>query len=117
MPRLGAKQTLKVYSLVLFWSVFVAWAGFSLGTREETSEQGLDRVHHPFSRPVSSSYRGVSGPPLVNAEPELNPVSSETSGDSREARKEKFFMVAADPAFHTVQIGAVRTEAEGRQLV
>ncbi len=34
MSRLGAKQTLTVYALVLCWSVFVFWAGFSFGTRK-----------------------------------------------------------------------------------
>lgn len=34
MSRLGAKQTLTVYALVLCWSVLVFWAGFSFGIRK-----------------------------------------------------------------------------------
>ncbi len=34
MSRLGAKQTLTAYAMVLCWSVFVFWAGFSFGIRK-----------------------------------------------------------------------------------
>ncbi len=117
MPRLGAKQTLKVYSLVLFWSVFIFWAGFMLGTREALPGEGQDRAHQPSPRPVLPSNRGVPDPAFVDSQPVLNLVRSEMSGDAGEAKEEELSMVAADRAFHTVQIGAVKTEAEGRQLL
>lgn len=117
MPHLGAKQTLKIYSLVLFWSAFVFWVGFTVGAREPTLGEAGDRPLQASPRPESYSYQGETSTPLTNAEPGFNLVPRKTSGNSGKGREEELSIIAEDQPFFTVQIGAVRTKAEGRQLL
>lgn len=117
MPRLGPKPALRIYTLVLFWSVFVFWVGFNFGTREATLGEASQRLLQPTPRPDSSSYRGKPGTRLNNTEPVLDLVPKKRSGNARKGREEETSIITEDSPLFTVQIGAVRTKAEGHQLL
>lgn len=124
MSRLGPRQTLTVYALVLCWSMLVFWAGFSFGIRKpardpmgEESDRfsggAKSRVHpavaestfqDPFPESESSPHETVAGL-------EVRGTDADRGVRTGTDRPETV------PPVHTVQIGAVRTEAEGHVLL
>ncbi len=122
MARLGAKQTLTAYAMVLCWSVLVFWAGFSFGVRKAPHRIGKEipgfaagKKSRAFPRATKSAFQDrlveSEPPPLETA---LAPGSSgEDMDPEAPASTDKPEAVPV----HTVQIGAVRTEAEGYLLL
>ncbi len=117
MSRLGAKQTLKVYSLVLSWSVFVFWAGFTFGTREPVPGPGQDRSLQLSAESLSPLYRSPPRPRPLTPEPVVDPVPPEMFPSNGEEIELELPTLEPAPAYHTVQVAAVRTQAEGRHLL
>ncbi len=126
MPRLGAKQTLTAYAMVLCWSVFVFWVGFSFGGRtapDPIEEEAADFSAKPSRAfPMERKLEGKAafqGPPAeaAPAPPETPAAVQASSQDNDPATQTKTDEPAARMPVHTVQIAAVRTRTEGRELL
>ena len=116
MALLGPKQTLTVYALVLTWSGFVFWAGFTFGVRapavKEEAGQDSAAAGDPMLRYPSTPVRSPAGTGEAAADlpgPGIEVQEIET-GPGADTEPEEV------PS-HTVQIAAVRSEAEGRELL
>ncbi len=124
MPLLGPKQTLTVYALVLGWSVLAFWAGFSFGIREPgpgpMSGESLRFSAGTHPRVHPTVLKETFQDPVRGSEPSPHETAAalEARGSvadpEAQAGTEKPEAVAP---IHTVQIGAVRTEAEGHLLL
>ena len=124
MARLGPKQTLTVYALVLCWSVLVFWAGFTFGIRKpELGPMGGESPR--FSAGVTSRVHPTA-PQRAYQDPvresESSPHESAAAMEVRGSVADPEAQTGTDkpeavPPLYTVQIGAVRTEAEGHLLL
>ena len=124
MSRLEPKQTLTVYALVLCWSVLVFWAGFNFGVRKPAPEP-MSAETTRFSagtkpRLHRTAPESTSQDPVLEFESSPHETAARLEGGSSEADPET--QTGTDkpqvrPPLHTVQIGAVRTEAEGHVLL
>ena len=124
MSHLGAKQTLTVYALVLCWSVLVFWAGFSFGTRKPApdpmGEEILGFSAGKKSRAFPIAPELAFQDPLMESEsarPETAAALEVRGSDAHPEAETRTDAAKGGSVFHTVQIGAVRTEAEGRELL
>ena len=124
MSRLGPKQALTVYALVLCWSVLVFWAGFTFGIRkpppdpmgEEIPRFSAVKKSRVYPRAPESAFQD----PVLEAEsarPETAPALEVQGSHSVPQAQTQADTTEAESSFHTVQIGAVRTEAEGQVLL
>ena len=124
MSRLGAKQTLTVYALVLCWSVLVFWAGFSFGTRKPAPDPMREEILGFSAGKKSRAYplapQLAAQDPVMESEsarPETATPLEVAGGDALREAEMRTATPREESVFHTVQIGAVRTEAEGRKLL
>ena len=123
MSRLGAKQTLTAYAMVLCWSVFVFWAGFSFGSRTAPNPIGEDVPGFSAekkSRAYPIAPESTFQDPLMECESagrETATAVGETGSDAATTEETRTDAPQAGLVVHTVQIGAVRTEGEGRVLL
>ena len=124
MSRLGPKQTLTVYVLVLCWSVLVFWAGFAFGVRKPAP----DPIGQASARfPARTTSRAHPTAPESNfqdpvQESESRPHETASALEVRSSVADAEAQAGTDRSeavaqVHTVQIGAVRTEAEGHLLL
>ena len=124
MSRLGAKQTLTVYALVLCWSVLVFWAGFSFGTRKPAPDPRGEEILGFSAGKKSRAYPPAPKSALQDllmesqsARPETATMLEVAGGDALPETEMRPDNPREESVFHTVQIGAVRTQAEGRELL
>ncbi len=124
MSRLGPKQTLTVYALILCWSALVFWAGFTFGIRKPAPDpMGEESTRFPAgtkSRVHPTTPESTFQDPVP--ESESSPHETAAALEVRSSVADPEAQAGTDgpeavAPVHTVQIGAVRTEAEGHLLL